>query len=78
MTTGWDHPDDCANQLLAEMLVDHLAMGNAGNFEDIGCLAMMLHQRRRSNDPCRSGTFAMGRIPMIATCSSASARVWPS
>ncbi len=42
---GWDDPARCSDELLARMLVEHLGKGNAGTFEDIGALAMMLHQR---------------------------------
>lgn len=42
---GWDDPDACSVEFLAELLVDHIGKGNTGNFEDIGNLAMMLHQR---------------------------------
>lgn len=42
---GWDDPEDCTDGFLARLLIGHLAKGNAGTFEDIGCLAMMLHQR---------------------------------
>lgn len=42
---GWDDPEDCTDAFLAGMLRGHVGKGNPGNFEDIGCLAMMLHQR---------------------------------
>ncbi|MEE5122132.1 hypothetical protein V2K50_20005 [Pseudomonas alliivorans] len=41
--TNWDKP--CVkNAQLAELLVENLPKGNAGNFEDISNLAVMLHQ----------------------------------
>ncbi len=42
---GWEHPDICSEAYLAELLVRQLSKGNPGTFEDIGCIAMMLHQR---------------------------------
>lgn len=42
---GWDDPVRCSDELLARMLVEHLSKGNAGTFEDVGALVMMLHQR---------------------------------
>lgn len=42
---GWSDPLQCSAEYLAELLVDHLPKGNAGNFEDIANFAMMLHQR---------------------------------
>lgn len=47
--SGWDNPEVCSVEHLAELLVHHLTKGNAGTFEDIANLAMMLHQR--SADP---------------------------
>lgn len=43
--TGWDDPAKCSVEFLAQLLVGHLAKTNAGNFEDVANLAMMLHQR---------------------------------
>lgn len=43
---GWEDRSRCSDELLATMLVGHLLKGNEGNFEDIGNLAMMLHQRQ--------------------------------
>jgi hypothetical protein len=42
---GWDDPDACSVELLADLLVGHIGKGNPVNFEDIANLAMMLHQR---------------------------------
>lgn len=42
---GWDDPEACSVEFLAELLVGHIGKGNTGNFEDIANLAMMLHQR---------------------------------
>jgi len=47
--SGWDNPEVCSVEHLAELLVHHLTKGNAGTFEDIANFAMMLHQR--SADP---------------------------
>ena len=42
---GWDDPEQCSVEFLANLLIGHVRKGNAGNFEDIANLAMMLHQR---------------------------------
>ena len=42
---GWDDPAQCSVEFLAKLLVEHLAKGNAGTFEDLANFAMMLHQR---------------------------------
>ncbi|MCF6783371.1 hypothetical protein [Stutzerimonas stutzeri] len=42
---GWEDPEACSVEFLARLLVDHLAKGNAGTFEDVANFAMMLHQR---------------------------------
>lgn len=42
---GWDDPDACSETVLARLLVEHCLKGNAGTYEDVACLAMMLHQR---------------------------------
>lgn len=42
---GWDDPEACSVEFLADLLVGHIGKGNTGNFEDIANLAMMLHQR---------------------------------
>jgi hypothetical protein len=46
---GWDDPNVCSVEFLAQLLVEHLGKGNAGTFEDVANFAMMLHQR--SADP---------------------------
>lgn len=43
--SGWDDPNKCSVEFLAELLCGHLGKGNAGTFEDIANFAMMLHQR---------------------------------
>lgn len=42
---GWNDPEVCSEEYLAKLLIEHLAKGNEGNFEDIANLCMMLHQR---------------------------------
>lgn len=42
---GWHDPKLCSDLHIARMLIEHLPKGNAGNFEDIANLSMMLHQR---------------------------------
>lgn len=42
---GWDDPDDCSDEDLAEMFRGHLMKSNPGNFEDLACLLMMLSHR---------------------------------
>jgi|GEM_PF-6613985 len=42
---GWDDPNVCCVEFLAQLLVEHLDKGNAGTFEDVANFAMMLHQR---------------------------------
>jgi hypothetical protein len=42
---GWDDPEQCSVEFLADLLLGHIGKGNPGNFEDIANLAMMLHQR---------------------------------
>lgn len=46
---GWDDPEDCPTAMLVGMLHEHVHKTNSGAFEDIACLAMMLHQR--GDDP---------------------------
>ena len=43
--SGWDDPEVCTVESLADMLVEHLFKGNANNFVDIANFAMMLHLR---------------------------------
>lgn len=43
--SGWDDPARCSVEFLAQLLVGHIGKDNAGNFEDVANLAMMLHQR---------------------------------
>lgn len=42
---GWDDPERCTDEFLADLLVGHLEKRNAGNLQDIANLAMMLDQR---------------------------------
>lgn len=42
---GWDDPEQCTVEFLAELLVGHLSKGNEGTFEDVATFAMMLHAR---------------------------------
>lgn len=65
--SGWDRPESCSVEHLAQLLIHHLTKGNAGTFEDIANFAMMLHQR--SADPkvlanaARSQVRALDAIP---------------
>ncbi|MBK0415247.1 hypothetical protein JD974_12605 [Chromobacterium haemolyticum] len=43
--SGWDDPAQCSVEFLAQLFVGHIGKDNAGNFEDVANLAMMLHQR---------------------------------
>lgn len=43
--SGWDDKTSCSGGHLAQLLIEHLAKGNAGTFEDIANFSMMLHQR---------------------------------
>lgn len=43
--SGWDDPAQCSVEYLAQLLIGHIGKDNAGNFEDVANLAMMLHQR---------------------------------
>lgn len=42
---GWDDPNQCSDEHLAQLLVEHLKKDNPGNFLDIAAFAMMLHER---------------------------------
>jgi len=42
---GWDDPNVCSVEFLAQLLVEHLGKGNTGTFEDVANFAMMMHQR---------------------------------
>ena len=55
---GWDDPEACSVEFLADLLVGHVGKGNPGNFEDIANLAMMLHQR--GADPA----VLAGKVPV--------------
>lgn len=55
---GWDDPDACTVEFLADLLAGHVGKGNQGNFEDIANLAMMLHQR--GADPA----VLAGKVPV--------------
>ncbi len=56
---GWDDPNACSVEFLADLLVGHVGKGNPGNFEDIANLAMMLHQR--GADPA----VLAGKLPVV-------------
>lgn len=43
---GWNNSLACSDEQLADMLIQHLAKGNDGTFEDVANFAMMLHQRK--------------------------------
>lgn len=58
--SGWNDPNRCTVEYLASQLVEHLAKGNAGTFEDIANFAMMLHQRRA--DPQVLALVAMRKV----------------
>ncbi|NIC05226.1 hypothetical protein [Billgrantia bachuensis] len=47
---GWDDPDRCSVELLADLLMEHLQKANRGNYVDIANLAMMLHLRLASSE----------------------------
>lgn len=57
---GWDDPNACSVEFLADLLVGHVGKGNQGNFEDIANLAMMLHQR--GADPA----VLAGKLPVVS------------
>ena len=46
--SGWDDKTQCSGEHLANLLVEHLAKGNEGTFEDVANFAMMLHERGES------------------------------
>lgn len=48
--SGWDDKTRCSGEHLADLLVEHLAKGNEGTFEDVANFAMMLHQRGECTD----------------------------
>ncbi|KAA2211668.1 hypothetical protein [Teichococcus oryzae] len=43
--SGWDNPDRCTVEYLAELLVDHMQKTNIWNHVDLANFAMMLHLR---------------------------------
>lgn len=43
--SGWDDPEQCSVEYLAEILIEHLVKGNDGTFVDIANFAMMLDLR---------------------------------
>ena len=57
---GWDDPEACSVEFLADLLVGHVGKGNQGNLEDIANLAMMLHQR--GADPA----VLAGKLPVVS------------
>jgi hypothetical protein len=62
--SGWDDPDDCTVEFLADLLRGHIGKGNPGNFEGIANLCMMLHQR--GADP---SILTPGEQHEVETCS---------
>lgn len=62
---GWDDPSACSVEYLADLLVNHVAKGNTGTFEDVANFAMMLHQR--GADPAILASAAT--LTTCATCS---------
>lgn len=46
--SGWNDRAQCSGEHLANLLIEHLAKGNEGTFEDVANFAMMLHQRGES------------------------------
>lgn len=57
---GWNDPARTSGQTIAVELVQHLFKGNPGNILDLGCLAMMLHERNA--DPRMLADIARGII----------------
>lgn len=43
---GWEDPEQCSTEFLADLFVGHLRKDNPGNIEDLANLLMMLHQRQ--------------------------------
>lgn len=43
--SGWNDPALCSDQFLADMFLKHLNKNNAGNYEDLAILLMMLWYR---------------------------------
>ena len=44
--SGWHDQNQCSDEQLADLLVDHLYKGNEGSFEDVANFAMMLYIRK--------------------------------
>lgn len=42
---GWDDPNECSIEELAELFIEHLFKGNEGNFIDLANFLMMLDHR---------------------------------
>lgn len=55
--SGWENPDVCRAEILAEMLVDHL---KKGDMRDVAILAMFLHERR---EDCAKLLGKVGYLP---------------
>lgn len=49
--SGWQAPDQCSAEYLAELFVGHLKKTNPDNFVDLANLLMMLHERRKIDVP---------------------------
>lgn len=66
--SGWDNPAACSEAFLARLLVEHCLKGNAGTYEDIACLAMMLHQRN-VNPSVLANEASQGRLALAESAS---------
>lgn len=76
---GWDDPAQCSVEFLAQLLVGHIGKDNAGNFEDVANLAMMLHQR--GADPsvlAEAARDVPAGEPVTEECQKAIRRVYVS
>lgn len=68
--SGWDDPDRCSVEHLAELLVSHLAKGDS---VDIANFAMMLHQREADPSVLRE---AVERLREVKLPEIGSAYAW--
>lgn len=55
--SGWESPDECSANDLADMLVGHL---KKGDMRDVAILAMFLHERR---EDCAKLFYRVGCLP---------------
>jgi hypothetical protein len=58
---GWDNPDACTVEFLAQLLVEHVAKGDS---IDVANFAMMLHQRGATHDVLANAAL-IARAPAI-------------